>query len=143
MSDTGQDDLSLGIEIGMSGEVAFHTALKAIEQEVQEEGWSLVGSELAAECDGDDTFTYTIGLHKRGLPEIITRGLCGCSRLVVCTLVERQLMARAPYEDEQITQIRGTTVRLTRWPYSAHLRLLNGFYRHFSEAPTLLMANAL
>jgi hypothetical protein len=134
-------EIHIGISIDL-GEVRLHEALHDIERDVQQVGWSLIGSEIDKECGGDGTFTYTIGMHKRGLPDLITYGLCRCSDEIICTLARRQLVAGA-YEDEQITQIDGAIVRLTRWPYTAHLRLLNEFYRHYSDTPTLLLASVL
>ena len=131
---TGQSVKDLSDE-----EVYIRAVLSDIESDVQEDGWALVGSYTDIGTEEDGSFTYTIGLHKRDLPDVITHGLCGCSDAVVHALAERQLKAGA-YEDGQITQVGGTMVRLRRWPYTAHLRLLNEYYRHFSKRPTLLLA---
>jgi hypothetical protein len=131
-----------GFTLAAAVEVTEHnirTALDSIEHSIQEKGWTMVGSSMEADCDGDGDFSYTLGLHKRRLPEIITGGLCGCSHTVIGTLAERQLKAGA-FEDGQITQIHGVIVQLERWPHTAHLRLLNRYYQHFSDLPELLLA---
>lgn len=150
MTDNGDDqfhsDLELpkvvvGVELEAT-ERNIRMALDNIERNIQEKGWTIVGSSVEADCAGDGDFTYTLGLHKRGLPDIVTRGLCGCSHSVVGAIADRQLKAGA-FEDGQITQVHGAIVQLDRWPHTAHLRLLNRYYQHFSDLPELLLARPL
>lgn len=135
------DRVAIGVEIERT-EANVRAVLSDLEATVQDQGWALVGTSVKLNCVEDGEFTYTLGLHKRRLPDIITFGLCGCSDEVVDTIAWRQLKAGA-FDDGQITQVQGTPVRITTWPYTTHLRLLNEYYRHYSDSPSLLMVMPL
>lgn len=112
--------------------------LDSVSQDIQADGWCLAGTP-----DYEDSgITYSIGFHERDKPELASPGLCPCHDLIVLTLAERQRRAGA-FEDGQITQVEGVTLRLTLLDDVRRLPLLSRFYRHRSTPPTVLVAEAL
>lgn len=128
-----------GIPVGLQ---RMRDALTELDDQVHNYGWAMVSNDLEVEYEGRDSFTYTIGMHRKGYPDRIVPGTCNCADTVVHELAGRQIRA-GQFEEGQVTQVAGELVTLTDWPYPQYLRMLSEFYRGHALTPRLLMIRVM
>lgn len=133
-----RDGIEVTVLVSVHGDpVPAEALLDHVEQAVQEYGMCLVGDYV----DGAPV-TYTVGLNKRRLPDIITMGGCICRDEAVLELGARQLRVGA-FDNPHVTQVHGDMVRLSAWPYAARLGMFNTYYARYSDVPSLLLAETI